>query len=56
MSHEETKKLIYEELLTIAEDILLLENIPSKLRARIIIGHLYEVMRQLSDFSEGNGY
>lgn len=56
MSLEETKMLIAEQLHTIAESIETLENQPSKIQSKLIINQLYEVMRQISEWSETHGY
>ncbi len=56
MTLEERKNLIYDQLVVVAEDVQNLENKPSRAKAAVLINNLYEVMRQLSDFAEENGY
>ena len=52
MSAEELRRMMAEELRTIAEDV---ENLPGSVTKQKINGmiqNLYEVMRQLSDYAE----
>jgi hypothetical protein len=52
MSKEQTRALIYDQLCTIADTVIDLPLNSSKKRTYEIIQDLYEVMRQLSDYSE----
>ena len=56
MSLEQKKQFIVDQLQTITDDISFMENNPSKIEANISINRLYQVMRQISDWAEENGY
>lgn len=56
MTYEQRKKLIADQLGTIAQSVYDLEATPSHYAVNLTINQLYQVMRQLSDWSEEQGY
>lgn len=52
MTSEQHRNLMAEQLKTITDDVQNLADNPPNMQVTLLINDLYQVMRQLSDYSE----
>lgn len=56
MGYEQKRHQISDMIYAIGDTVKILSPTPSTLECRMIIHNLYQVMREISDWEEMNGY